>query len=224
MAKGTIRHLFPGGNTSLGFFSYYDYILPQEEAAHIFILKGGPGTGKSTFMKKIAYEMTDRGYNVEFMHCSSDPNSLDGVVIPAARIAFIDGTSPHVVDPKNPGAVDEIIHLGDFWDENGVKENRSGITNDNKEIGRYFARAYRYIKAAASVYEDITVINSLAADGAAVNAKAILSFIQTSFPVADYIILHSVNVNIIILFKNYFVNAYAKRTEIEFLLFICLYP
>jgi hypothetical protein len=26
------------------------------------------------------------------------------------------GTTLHIVDPKNPGAVDTIVHLGDFWD------------------------------------------------------------------------------------------------------------
>ena len=41
MAKGKIRHMFPGGNTSLGFFSYYDYILSQEEANRIICIKGG---------------------------------------------------------------------------------------------------------------------------------------------------------------------------------------
>jgi hypothetical protein len=28
------------------------------------------------------------------------------------------------VDPKNPGAVDEIINLGDFWDEEGIRKNK----------------------------------------------------------------------------------------------------
>jgi MoxR-like ATPase len=95
MSKGKIRHMFPGGNTSLGFFSYYDYILSQDEATRIICIKGGPGVGKSTFMRKIGEEMQKRGYNVEFMHCSSDNNSLDGVVIPAIKVALLDGTAPH---------------------------------------------------------------------------------------------------------------------------------
>ena len=97
MPKGRIRHMFPGGNTSKGFFSFYDYIICQEDAARIFIIKGGPGVGKSTFMKKTALEMANMGYDVEFMHCSSDNNSLDGIVVPRAGIAMIDGTAPHVV-------------------------------------------------------------------------------------------------------------------------------
>lgn len=108
--KGAIKHVFPGGNTTKGFYSYYQYILGQEEATRIICLKGGPGVGKSTFMKTIGKKMVDSGYDIEFMHCSSDVNSLDGVVIPAIKIAILDGTAPHVVDPKNPGAVDEIIN------------------------------------------------------------------------------------------------------------------
>ncbi len=95
MSKGRIRHMFPGGNTPQGFFSYYQYILGQEEATRIFVIKGGPGVGKSTFMKKIGFAMLENGYDVEFMHCSSDNNSLDGVVIPSVGVALLDGTAPH---------------------------------------------------------------------------------------------------------------------------------
>ena len=104
MSKGKIREMFPGGNTSQGFFSYYDYILRQEKAVKIFCIKGGPGVGKSTFMRKIGYEMLDMGYDVEFMHCSSDSNSLDGVVIPSINVALLDGTAPHVVDQESWGS------------------------------------------------------------------------------------------------------------------------
>lgn len=169
MSKGRIRHMFLGGNTSQGFFSYYDYILSQEEANRIMCIKGGPGVGKSTFMKKIGNEMLEMGYDLEYMHCSSDNNSLDGVVIPSLKIALVDGTAPHVVDPKNPGAVDEIIHLGDFWNEEGLIKNKEDILKDNKEVGRTFRRAYRYIKAAYSIYEDNNEIVGECMNSAKVN-------------------------------------------------------
>lgn len=172
MSEGNIRHMFPGGNTSLGFFSYYNYILPQENARRIFIIKGGPGVGKSTFMKKVAQEMLDRGYKEEYMHCSSDPNSLDGLVIPKLKVALMDGTAPHVVDPKNPGVVDEIINLGDYWNEADMAQHRNNVIETNREVGSFFARAYRYIKAAASLYEDTEVINRWAMNTAAVKVKA----------------------------------------------------
>ena len=62
-------HYFPGNNTPEGFFSYYSYILDQKEAKRIYCIKGGPGSGKSTFMRKIGEEFLDRGMNVDFLAC-----------------------------------------------------------------------------------------------------------------------------------------------------------
>lgn len=93
----TIKNLFPGGNTSKGFYSFYRYILKQNEARRIFCIKGGPGTGKSSLMKKIGSYFYDKGYDIEYHHCSSDNNSLDGVVIKPLNVALLDGTAPHVV-------------------------------------------------------------------------------------------------------------------------------
>jgi hypothetical protein len=154
MEKGNARHMFPGGNTSRGFYSYYDFVIPYRQAERLFIIKGGPGTGKSTFMKKLAARLGKNGYDIEFMHCSSDPDSLDGIVIPALSTAVIDGTAPHVVDLENPGATDEIINLGDFWNIDEIRGKREEIVSIKSEIGRNFKRAYRYLAAAASVYSD----------------------------------------------------------------------
>lgn len=54
------RYLFPGGNTALGFFSFYDHILPEEETRRMIISKGGPGVGKSTFMRRIGAALAER--------------------------------------------------------------------------------------------------------------------------------------------------------------------
>lgn len=164
MRQGSERHLFPGNNTPRGFYSYYHYILPQHEANHIFCLKGGPGVGKSTFMKRVGRRMQERGYAVEYLHCSSDPGSLDGVVIPELRVSLIDGTAPHVVDPKNPGAVDEIINLGEYWDLEGIKQHKEKVIAVNGEVGRLFRRAYHYLGAAKALYDDIIEIYERATD------------------------------------------------------------
>ncbi|HEX3046272.1 MAG TPA: PRK06851 family protein, partial [Bacillota bacterium] len=169
--KGRVRDFFPGNNTPLGFFSYYDYIIGPE-ATRIMVIKGGPGVGKSSFMKEIAAELNQQGFDVELHHCSSDNNSLDGLVFPQLKVALIDGTSPHVVDPRNPGAVDEILHLGDFWNEAGMRQGRSEIIALNREVGRLFGRAYRYLKAAKAVHEDLEAIYSEAVDWGGVNQLA----------------------------------------------------
>lgn len=95
MTKGKVKRFFPGGNTCVGFYSYYDYII-EPNATRIIIIKGGPGVGKSTFMRWIGEQMQERGYDVEHHCCSSDNGSLDGIMIPALRLAMLDGTSPHM--------------------------------------------------------------------------------------------------------------------------------
>ncbi len=94
MARGKLKKLFPGGNTSQGFYSYYDYVI-SPNATRIFIIKGGPGVGKSSLMRSIGETMLERGYDVEYHCCSSDNGSLDGVCIPQIGVALIDGTAPH---------------------------------------------------------------------------------------------------------------------------------
>lgn len=153
-AKGSVRRVFPGGNTSRGFYSFYDQILPQEDASRVFVIKGGPGVGKSTFMKKIANEMVDRGYDVEYEQCSSDNDSLDGILIPAIKVALIDGTAPHVVDPKNPGVVDEIINLGEYWDETKITSARDEVLEVNKRTGKLFKTGYSLLSEAKIAYDE----------------------------------------------------------------------
>lgn len=151
--KGKIRSIYPGGNTTKGFFSYYDYILGQQEANRIICLKGGPGVGKSTFMRKIGDHFAEKGEDVDFLWCSSDPDSLDGIVLKERSIALIDATSPHVVDPVNPGAVDSIAHLGEFWDGEALKKCKSHVLESNGRIKRWFGYAYNYLEAAGAVYD-----------------------------------------------------------------------
>lgn len=171
MTNGKIKHVFPGGNTPQGFFSYYDYIIPLD-ATRIFAIKGGPGVGKSTFMKRIGSEMLERGYDVEFHHCSSDNTSLDGITIPSLQIAFVDGTAPHIVDPKNPGCVDEILNLGDFWNESKMVKNKIQIMECTQEIGKNFRRAYHVLRAAKAIYDDWKIANGEAMNYAIANKKA----------------------------------------------------
>lgn len=152
------RHMFPGNNTSAGFFSYYQYMLPQKQADRIYCLKGGPGTGKSTFIKKIANGINKQGLNIEYLHCSSDPDSLDGIVIPALKTALFDATAPHVIDPVNPAAIDGIINLGEFWDAKLIRRNRKEIMQCGEVTAHLFKRAYRYLAAAKSLTDDISQI------------------------------------------------------------------
>lgn len=88
---------FLGCPTSGGFVSLFDRLTEEHSPYKTYIIKGGPGCGKSTLMRLTAKKLSERGYPVELIHCASDPDSLDGVICRNRRIAVVDGTSPHVV-------------------------------------------------------------------------------------------------------------------------------
>ena len=150
---GSVRKVFPGGNTTQGFYSLFNYII-DKDATRVFVIKGGPGVGKSTFMKAIKNEMVARGFDVEEHHCSSDPESLDGLVIPSIGVALLDGTAPHVYDPRNPGVVEEIIHLGDYWDESKIVERRDDVIRARQRSSRLFKIAYSLLKESKVAYDE----------------------------------------------------------------------
>ena len=78
-----------GANSPTGFYSLYDQLLEPEQAETIYILKGGPGCGKSSLMRRVAQAMEEKGASVEYIA------SLDAVVFPALNTAIVDGTAPH---------------------------------------------------------------------------------------------------------------------------------
>ena len=166
--QGSIKRVFPGGNTSEGFFSYYQYLL-EKGTKRIFVIKGGPGVGKSTLMKKVGKKMLELGYDVEFHHCSSDNHSLDGIAVIPAGIVMVDGTAPHIIDPKYPGGLDEIINMGEYWNVEAMELNKTKIVATTNDVSRLFARAYRFLAAARSIAEDIMAIHKQCMDFAGAN-------------------------------------------------------
>ena len=144
---------FAASNGYGGFTSFFPRIFAPEELTRLFIIKGGPGTGKSSFMKKLALFGTENGCHTEAIFCSSDPSSLDGIILSknGKRIAFIDGTAPHATDAKFPGASDELIDLGAGFDRELLEGNRKEIIELNKEKGAAYSTAYSTLKAAGEL-------------------------------------------------------------------------
>ncbi len=145
---GRVKMFFPGGNTCLGFFSLHDSLfLP--EPRRVFIIKGGPGTGKATFMGQVAAEARRRGYDLELHWCSSDPASLDAVVVPALGLVVLDGTAPHTRDPSYTGACEEILNFGEYWDTGFLRAHREEVVALTRRVSSLFAAAYENLALAA---------------------------------------------------------------------------
>ncbi len=143
---------FAGANTRKGFVSIFEECFSDIE--QLYILKGSSGCGKSTLMKKIAKRAQEKGYDVNLIYCSGDPDSLDGVVIPEMKFAIADGTSPHAMDVKYPCVRENIINLGEFWDSAKLLPHKDAIITLTDKKGQHYKNAYGILSAAGEA-EDI---------------------------------------------------------------------
>lgn len=147
---------FAGANGQKGFVSYFEGVL--ERAKSVYILKGGCGCGKSALMKRIAAEAESRGERVERIYCASDPKSLDGVILPSHSVAIADGTPPHEISPRLPGAADVIINMGELWDGALLRSKRGEIKALTEKKERAIRHAYRLMAATDSLYKEKSAI------------------------------------------------------------------
>lgn len=139
------KRYFAASNTKDGFVSYFDKIFSESECKRVYILKGGPGVGKSTFMKNLGKLAEEKGYNSEYFHCSSDPQSLDGIIIKDKKTAVIDGTSPHAVEPSLAGAREIIVDLGKAWDTDMLFSKKEEIEKLAKLKKQHYKDCYTFL-------------------------------------------------------------------------------
>ena len=139
---------FAASNSVSGFFSYYAEIFDAARIGRVYAIKGGPGTGKSRFLRDVAEYAESMGWDCEYIYCSSDPNSLDAVVLTALGregIALLDATAPHVYELTTPGAREELVDLGAFWNSDLLASYTEEIKRLNEEKKSAYQRAYRYL-------------------------------------------------------------------------------
>lgn len=142
------KSYYAAANTESGFKSLFEDIFSPKALSAVYIIKGGPGTGKSTFMRAIASKAQACGMQVEYYYCSADTDSLDGVKICDMGIAFIDGTPPHAYEPHYPGAYEITLDLGCNFNTEYLAANRRSIEALSDECSACYARSSRFLRAA----------------------------------------------------------------------------
>lgn len=102
-----VRRMFLGASTPQG---PVDHVVNLTDSLpKRFFIKGRPGSGKSTMLKKLVGEAEKRGYDAEVYHCGLDPHSLDMVILPEKGVAIFDSTAPHEYYPSKE--TDEVVDL-----------------------------------------------------------------------------------------------------------------
>lgn len=151
---------FLGATTPAGFKGYFTQ-LAREPGVQLYLIKSGPGCGKSTLMKDLAQRAPGP---VQRIHCASDPDSLDGVVFAQPRAAVLDATPPHTLEPAAPGADEVVVSLYHTL-------NAPALHTHQAEIRALFARnqalrgrAARYVASAGSLLLDSRRAEACCAD------------------------------------------------------------
>ncbi len=147
-------HFFLGANSPSGFAFLSEGLTSLTENGRLFLLKGGPGTGKSTLIRAAAETLSEREPGFEYIHCSSDPDSLDAVIFPESRTALTDATAPHILEPKFPGACETVVPLSSCWDEASLQKKRAEILSLSHQISGCHQQCVRFLNAAESLLSD----------------------------------------------------------------------
>lgn len=146
-----MERYFLGNNTGYGFYNCYDNELKSMDK--VVLLKGGPGTGKSSLFKRVASFAKEHGFDYELWYCSGDPQSLDGVYIKDSNSAIVDATSPHAINADLPMVRDIIFDVANGLDREklvGVKEEIEKLIKRKKTM---FMHAYQHLKYALCHFE-----------------------------------------------------------------------
>ena len=149
--------VFLAANTGLGFVSAYDGFPPEDCFLHI--VKGGPGTGKSGFMKAIREAARTRGLDTLSVLCSGDPDSLDGLWIPALKTAWVDGTAPHVREPSVFGVDGDYVNLGRFCRTPFESADREAAASLSAACRERYEEAYRLLREAKRLHDELEGIS-----------------------------------------------------------------
>lgn len=132
--KGTEKYgRFFGASTPDGSVNYIDNITENLERR--YFIKGRPGTGKSTFLKKLAAAAEQAGFDTETYYCSFDKNSLDMTLVPELGFCVFDSTPPHEMFPA-----DKRDFVLDFYKESGLE----GVDEKLEKQLAFVARKYRH--------------------------------------------------------------------------------
>ena len=161
---------YASANSRAGFVGFFPELFSADRLQRLFILKGGPGTGKSTFMRAVADSVESyaraRALQIDttLYYCSSDIASLDGVALTntatGAGVAVIDGTAPHTADPQYPGAFDCIVNLGEHWDDEKLAAHLLPIRTLCAGKAQCFKNSYRMLEAAAQAEDCVRTMYS----------------------------------------------------------------
>lgn len=146
--KGNVYERLFGTNTPDGAVNVVSEII--EPIKNVTFIKGRAGTGKSTFMKKIADACINRGMNIEQYRCSFDPNGIDMVIVRDLDFCIFDSTDPHEFFPRNER--DQVVDLFEETVAPGTEEIFADqIRELTSHYKSYMKKGLQYLQEAGKI-------------------------------------------------------------------------
>lgn len=109
-------------------------------------------------MRRIAQAAEERGLEVQYVLCSGDPDSLDGIYLPALGQAWVDGTAPHVTEPRLFGVDSDYVNLSAFCRLPVSQEDGQRIRETTEEYRALYHRAYALLRQAKALHDKLEAI------------------------------------------------------------------
>ncbi|WP_438348605.1 PRK06851 family protein [Paenibacillus sp. FA6] len=151
-----VRNYYANGNTASGNTSLLDSSLQGLE--HLFILQGPPGTGKSSLISTLSDQIALNGHETWLMHCPSDNESLDGLIIPRCKVGIVIETASHSITPTSPETVLHYVDLGNACDPAQLSMHKIEIESLNEQISQANIRAYAGFAEALRIHDEWEVL------------------------------------------------------------------
>jgi hypothetical protein len=161
-----VRDRFLGASTPEGPIHFISNLT--EGLNKRYFIKGRPGTGKSTVLRKVLKAAREKGFDVESYHCGFDPDSLDMIILKELGVAIYDSTHPHECFPEVGN--DEIIDMYKECVKEGTDEKYK--TQLDKIAHRYkekIKEGTEYLRIAKGFSDDLEEIYLGAIDFARIN-------------------------------------------------------
>lgn len=151
-----VRYVFTSSNTCDGFHSFIsDLVKPLQR---VYILKGAPGSGKSTFIRMLGESLAERGYEVVFWLSAADPLNPEGLYLPRLDLAVVNGSQGQGLDPHYPGATGEVIVMEQYQDREALRRDGSEIIALIDRLESEGQQVKMILKQAAGTRQDIKKI------------------------------------------------------------------
>ena len=134
-----------------------DFIPELTAGLRRFLIKGRPGSGKSTLMRAVLAQAVELGYDADIYYCSLDVKSLDMIVIPELNICLFDATAPHEYEPSF--LTDEVIDTYELFIKPTTDERLASVISG---ISTKYQNQIKQAQAAMRAGHEIRIqINTL---------------------------------------------------------------